>query len=541
MKILDCTLRDGGYYTSWDFEKADAEKLVLSLSKAGVDIIELGYKSLANNAFYGLFKYCHDDMLDFPTDNYNNVEYAFMVDAKEFVKAGKEIYKRELDGIIKDKNRSFFNWVRIATYFSTIKAMPALTKYFADKGYKVSLNLMGGSLISSDQLLLALEIANKSKLNAFYFSDSFGSFYPEDVISHLRFIRQHYPGEIGLHLHDNQGLAYANGIAAATEGVDFIDTTVCGMGRGAGNLATDQFIQFCKEKLGMEHFYPSQLLDIINNYILPLKKKYNWGQSFAYMLSGLKNIHPTYCQELNDENRYTMAQVHQILKRIPDENRNKFNKNVLNRAIKEVVETASANYSPAPIPKYSLAWYGNVLIVAKGPSVLKHKPALLKLIGVKDLYLMECNDVGFFDEIERKLIVILNEIRLQRYIKQHGGMRGRQVVITGVTILPEDLIFDGLYHFPYELGAFEVSSSQVRIPDYDAGMYCVALAIMSGAQEIYLAGFDGFDDPERNERMDIFFHQACELCKSNNIRIVAITPTVYLNLPKSSVYGCLQS
>ncbi len=540
MKILDCTLRDGGYYTGWDFAQTDAENLVLALSKAGVDIIELGYKSLANNAFYGLFKYCHEDMLDFLSDNHD-AEYAFMVDAKEFIKSGDEIYQRELDGIIKDKARSFFDWVRIATYFSTMESMPALTTYFSDKGYKVSLNLMGGSLITHDQLLTALEIAGKCNLSAFYFSDSFGSFYPEDVIRHLRSIRQHYPGEIGLHLHDNQGLAYANGVAALAEGIDFIDATVLGMGRGAGNLATDQLMQFCKDKLGMERYSPSQLLGIINNYMVPLKKKYNWGQSFAYMLSGLKNIHPTYCQELNDENRYTMPQVHQILERIPDKNRTKFNRDVLNKAIKELLETPTGNHSLTTIPKYSLAQHDRVMIAASGPSALKYKPALLKLIELKDLYLLECNDTGFFDEIEQKIIVILNEIRLQRYVSQQDTKQKRQIVITGVAALPEYLIFDGLYHFPYELGAFDVSSGQVSIPDYDVGMYCVTLAILSGAKEIYLAGFDGFDEPEKNERMERFFEQAGEVCQKNDIRMVAVTPSVYSNLPKSSVYGWLQS
>ena len=540
MKILDCTLRDGGYYTSWDFAQADAEKLVLSLSKAGIDIIEIGYKSLANNAFYGLFKYCHEDMLRFLADNHD-AEYSFMIDAKEFVKTGDEICKRELDGIIKDKTRSFFDWVRIATYFSTIEAMPALATYFSDKGYKVSLNLMGGSLISRDQLLRALEIAEKCHLSAFYFSDSFGSFYPEEVIRHLRFIRQHYPGEVGLHLHDNQGLAYANGVAAVGEGIDFIDTTVLGMGRGAGNLATDQLLQFCKEKLGMERYNPSQLLGIINNFIFPLKQQYKWGQSFAYMLSGLKNIHPTYCQELNDENRYTIAQVHQILERIPDENRNKFNRNVLNRAIKEVLETPSGNHSLTTIPKYSLAHHDRVLIAASGPSIVKYKSALMKMIELKDLYLLECNDTGFFDEVEQKVIVILNEIRLQRYVRQQRMKRWLQVVITGVAAMPEYLIFDGLRHFPYELGAFDVSSGHLSIPDYDVGMYCVALSILSGAKEIYLAGFDGFEELENNERMERFFKQACEVCEKNKIRIVAVTPTAYSNLPKSSVYGWLQS
>jgi 4-hydroxy 2-oxovalerate aldolase len=540
VKILDCTLRDGGYYTSWDFESADAEKLVLALSKAGVDIIELGYKSLANNAFYGLFKYCHEDMLQFFAANHD-AEYAFMIDAKEFVTTGDEICKRDLDGIIKDKTRSCFDWVRIATYFSTMEAMPALATYFSDKGYKVSLNLMGGSLITRDQLLRALKIAEKSNLSAFYFSDSFGSFYPEDVIGHLRFIRQHYPGEIGLHLHDNQGLAYANGVAAVGEGIDFIDSTVLGMGRGAGNLATDQLMQFCKEKLGMERYYPNQLLGITNNYILPLKEKYKWGQSFSYMLSGLKNIHPTYCQALNDDNRYTMAQVYQILERIPDENRNKFTRDVLDRAIKEVFEKPSGNHSLTHIPEFSLTHHDKILIAASGPSTLKYKPALLKLIELKDLYLMECNDTGFFEEIEQKIIVILNEIRLQRYVGQQNKKRGRQVVITGVAALPEYLIFDGLRHFPYELGVFDISSGHLSIPDYDVGMYCVALSILSGAKEIYLAGFDGFDEPGKNERMEGFFKQACEFCKKNNIRMVAVTPTVYSDLPKSSVYGWLQS
>ena len=237
MNFLDCTLRDGGYYNNWDFDPAKAKKLIDSLNQSGVNIIEIGYKTpVPQNEYFGLFRYCNEDFLSFLNKD-DSADYAFMIDVKQFIK-GNEIDTEALDEQIKPSEKSFFKWCRLASHYNTIEYIPAFTRYFKEIGYRVTFNLMGGSLLSYEQIKQGLIKAEEGKVDVFYLADSFGSFYPEDVRKLMNFFKEHYGGKIGCHMHENQGMAYPNSMVALEEGADFIDGTLSGMGRGAGNLQT---------------------------------------------------------------------------------------------------------------------------------------------------------------------------------------------------------------------------------------------------------------------------------------------------------------
>jgi hypothetical protein len=182
-----------------------------------------------------------------------------------------------------------------------------------------------------------------------------------------------------------------------------------------------------------------------------------------------------------------------------------------------------------------------VLVAAQGPNSLKYKAPLMKLVGKNGLTLIESNHTGHFDDVESKIMAILNETRLSRFLRTHADVPAGTTVVTGVGALPQSRLAGHLCHFPCELGDLAVAGGKVRIPDYDAGMYAVALALASGAKELYLTGFDGFEDAEKNIRMEGFFKAVAELCAGLGARIVAVTPTRYRTLAQTSVYGWLQS
>jgi 3-deoxy-manno-octulosonate cytidylyltransferase (CMP-KDO synthetase) len=281
-KILDCTLRDGGYYTDWDFEVGIVKNLVKSLDDNGVDIIELGYKSPVKG---GPYRKCNDGFIKSVIDFEVKAKLAFMIDVKDYVK-NDEINTDLLKDIVKKSDKSPFDVCRIAAKYDEIKYINHLIQIIEELGYEVICNLIGVSTLEIEQI----RELTKVNSNILYIADSYGSLLPNDVENIFKNVELH-----GIHTHDNLGLAFANCLTAINNGATYIDGTITGMGRGVGNVRTEQLLVFRNKKITPE------LLDVID-YFNGLKNKFKWGYNSLYMLSALNNIHPLYSQDLNQSN-----------------------------------------------------------------------------------------------------------------------------------------------------------------------------------------------------------------------------------------------
>jgi len=272
--ILDCTFRDGGYHTDWNFDNDLVRKVVSTLD---VDYIELGYKSTSSG---GNFKKCDDKFISTLLEGIEyNAKLAFMVDVKEFTD------KKSLLKLIQEKSKSPFTLCRIATDYNNLDLALEISKVISELGYETALNLMKVSKLSDNEVNLAVEKMNKSNVDMIYIVDSFGSINEKKLIS---LINQFDTDKIlGFHSHDNLGLAFSNTIKAVELGVDIVDATITGMGRGAGNLKIEQYLMFINQNT-------NNLLDLIQNNFNLLKQKYTWGWSPNYMYSGINEIHPTH-------------------------------------------------------------------------------------------------------------------------------------------------------------------------------------------------------------------------------------------------------
>lgn len=530
--FLDCTLRDGGYYNNWDFNIDQAARLLKALNAAGVDIIEVGYKSRYDAGdYFGLFKYCNENYLDFLSKK-DTSKYAFMIDVKEFMVDGA-VDHAALDEVILHTDDSIFSWVRLASHFATIDAIPEFTAYFRKKGYNVGYNLMGGSLLSEEQIVAGVEIAKQSEVDVFYLADSFGSFYPEDIRALIGLIKSHYDGTIGIHTHDNQGMAYANTLVAIEEGVEFIDATVTGMGRGAGNLHTEQFLMGYAKRASEDRFKASALMPIISEYIEPMKKQYKWGYNLTYMYSGLMNIHPTYCQKLAEGNQFTPEEQAQILSHIPKENRSKFNKQVLEKSATQLLQNEALAVPTADVKPFDAALLSNkesCIIYARGPEGV-HNVSAIKKLSQRGMPIIECNATGSFDKDDERFVVILNHVRLKDWNnKERTGSKAKAIVG-----MPDAKGAEGqISYHPFKIGEFGTDGTELSIPDFDAGLYAIALAVKCGIKNLYLAGFDGYENEEVNLSKDALFSQVA--AKTAGTHIEFITPSKYKTFKQGSIY-----
>ncbi|HTY53225.1 MAG TPA: hypothetical protein VMB35_08525 [Methanomicrobiales archaeon] len=527
--ILDCTLRDGGYFNDWRFDKTLARELVAALSRAGVDIIEVGFKSPHTHrekGFEGLFRYCNESELGF-LRNHRNLSYSFMVDAKEFLK-GERADPSLVDECIPEKQESLFSYARIATYLPNLPGSVDLASLLRAKGYRVTLNLMGMSLLGPENLDQALDLIKGAPLEVFYFSDSFGDLQPGQIVRFLQRIRQKFAGRIGIHTHDNNGLAFANTIAAVEHGIDVVDATLMGMGRGAGNLRTEQMLLYLYFKKGYAHLNPSELLEVMDLQLAPLKKTYQWGWDYTYMLSALQNIHPTYCQNLRASNQYTIDQVSKILNSIDPSHRSAFDERALLAAIDMVInQPVVVDEALSSIPLYEPKPFEKVLVIATGSGREMFRSEIAAFIDQHDPLVIECNPLDtFFEEKSRHYLrAILNWMRLRKVLAGPGDSHSS--IVTGLWGLPASCGGRAdVRKIPCHVGKDGVSVSRegMILPAYVVGMFAVGLAILSKPRTIYVAGYDGYQDrfSQSQLEMEHFWKSLSPPCP-----VISVTPTTY--------------
>jgi 3-deoxy-manno-octulosonate cytidylyltransferase (CMP-KDO synthetase) len=376
--LLDCTLRDGGYYTNWNFDTKMVQELVSALDHSQVDIIELGYKSPVKG---GRYRKCNDrfiwEVLDYKLPI--NSQLAFMVDAKDFID-GKHISYSLIDDVISTKDNSPFSICRLAIKHSEIKQAIKIGEYIKSKGYEIIVNLMGISLLTDK------EIEEFGKLqtidpSALYFADSYGALEPVRTEQIVKIFKQ-FTAPVGVHTHDNLGLAFANCLSAMNFGATYIDGTLLGMGRGVGNVKTEQLVTYLQYKRAKGNSTPIQ--KFIDKWMYKLQSDYKWGFTHNYMVSGLKHIHPLYTQTLQSS-FLNSKRIEDILLSIPDPLRYEFDK-IKDKMEPKVAVVIPARYKSSRFP-------GKPLAKIKGKEMIIWVAEIAeKAIGKENVYIATENE-----------------------------------------------------------------------------------------------------------------------------------------------------
>lgn len=285
LKVVDATLRDGGLVNNFRFTDEFVKDLYKANIRAGVDYMEFGYKAskeIFDEKEFGKWKFCVDsDVKEIVGDNDTDLKLAVMLDVGR-------TDKRD----ILPKEESPFDLVRVATYIHQIPAAIDLIEDAKAKGYEVSVNIMAVSKVNDDQLNHGLEMLANSNTDIIYLVDSFGSYYPEQIeVLAKKYVEigKKYNKKIGFHGHNNQQLAFANTITAMKSGIKYVDATMSGMGRGAGNC----YMELLLGLLRNPKYSVVPIMDFVEKHILKLKEEgVTWGYDFPYLMTGILNCHP---------------------------------------------------------------------------------------------------------------------------------------------------------------------------------------------------------------------------------------------------------
>ena len=290
-KILDCTIRDGGLVNNWDFSIEFVRDLYEGLSEAGVEYMEIGYKNspkLLKGSDAGPWRFLDEAFLREVIPHKTATKLSALVD----------IGRVDEDDIL-PRNESMLDLIRVACYIKDVDKALELVQKFHDKGYETTINIMALSHVLDHELTEALEEIGKSPVDVVYIVDSYGSLDNIDMGFLIDKFQSILPHKVlGVHMHNNMQLAFANTLVGVHKGITFLDSSVYGMGRAAGNTPTELLVSYLKNP----RYELRPVLGVIEKHMIAMREKVEWGYIIPYMVSGAMNEHPRVAMALRDGN-----------------------------------------------------------------------------------------------------------------------------------------------------------------------------------------------------------------------------------------------
>jgi 4-hydroxy 2-oxovalerate aldolase len=355
-----------------------------------------------------------------------------------------------------------------------------------------------------------------------------------EVARIVRALRSQWDGPLGIHTHDNQGKGLDNTLIAKELGVTWLDSTVTGMGRGAGNTQTERLISVIDAQ-GKYNTKP--IYELVIRYFEPMQRKFGWGVNLLYFLGAKNNVHPTYIQNLLSNTHYGTDEIIGAIDFLSElEGTESYN-----GAIFETALTFSNNERDisGSGDVQGLFDYKDILIVANSPSTEKYASAI-------EMYIEKTNPVvisiNITTHISPKLISYYVISHNSKFLSEANKYKELDKPI----IVPKHRFSDSelleLAHvnlvdhgLKVMKGYFTSSGTYTTIPYDVTSAYILGVLLESKVNKILVAGFDGYshDDVRQQEMVDILNLYKCH---QKSLEIISLTPTTH-PIRKSSVYA----
>lgn len=530
-KLLDCTFRDGGYYNDWNFNPKVVSSYFTSLTTARIEAIEIGFRQPPQNRFVGPFGYSSDvylETLNLPP----TVKVAVMINAKDFIGGeGRQLVAQ----LFAPADASPVSFVRIAVHRSDLPKCGDLARQVRDLGYTVALNLMQVSLASECELAAAAAVVRDwQSVDVLYLADSVGSLLPETVRSRVEAVLDRWHGSVGIHTHNNKGYAVQNALAAVAAGATWVDGTIAGMGRGAGNAETEYLMLELNHQRGTA-YCPEALFPLVMEEFQALRSSYGWGPNLLYYLSGMYDIHPTYVQEMLGPARHDAHDIIAALDVLRHSGASSsYSQERLQHAMRGQRGAATGTWSAS-------GWSEGkpLLIVGSGPGTREHVGAICQFIERARPVVVCLNANQVFPVEHVTAYAACHRTRLlldaEKYRNLHRPLIAPLAAVPD-QVIPHLALVDVLdYGIDIDSDTFSVGVTGCTLPVSLVAAYVMAVAEAGSATRILLAGFDGYVDPSDPRRQEMAYALRCYQSRPEALPLVAVTPSNY-DVPKSSIY-----
>jgi len=511
MKILDCTLRDGGYYTNWDFDKELVVEYCKAMEELPIDYVEVGYRSIKLKGYLGEYFYCPEYVMKDMKALMPSKKLTIILDEKN-------IRAEHIDKLLRPCI-PYITMIRMAIDPKNMARAIVLAKTVKAMGFQVAFNVMYMSKWKEDPTFLDELKGLEDTIDYFYMVDSFGGVLPKDVIDIIKLVKSKTNVSLGFHGHNNLEMALINTITALDQGCEIVDATITGMGRGAGNLRTELLLTYF-DSIDIQKIQYASISGVVASFE-NLKANYFWGTNLPYMFSGAFSLPQKQVMEWVGINRYSLGSILNALNN---------QKEALNDNIKLPVLQRKKEFKTA-------------IILGGGKSVKYHGVALKKLAESKeDICVIHAGakNVSDFINIDIKQFYALAGFESEKLLKNIGDF----------TKIEQQCVYPP---FPRNMGTVipqEIKAISCELESIDftnaSTDSLLAIGIQSainlGVDTIFLAGFDGYDttlDQTQfmlaQENQNIFN----DILKLSSISVKAITPTKYKKIEVTSIYSLI--
>ena len=473
IQVLDCTLRDGGYCNNCRFGFENEKKIIHGLVEANVDIIECGF--LMNTVEY-----------DQDVTRFTSLDEVAKIIPKD--KEGKTFVMLTDYGKYRPEDLPEYDGVsvdglRVAFHKKDRIAALKECKKIKNKGYKVFVQVMVSLSYTDEEFLDLIRRVNELEPYAFYIVDSFGMMKRKDL-TRLFYLVEHNLNEkikIGFHSHNNMQLAYSNAQSLVDLHSDrdlIIDSSVYGMGRGAGNLNTELFVQYLNDNAD-GNYDIKPLLSIIDEILNAFYQRNYWGYSLPNYLSAAHNAHPNYAGYLDDKKTLTVENMNEIFDMMDEDKKVSYDKDYIEQLYLRYMATGKSQEGHKAELQEKIKGK-TILLIAPGKSSIEERKKIASFIN-EDVVTISVN--YNYPLVNTDYIFLSN---LRRFRELDASNREKCIVTSNI---PADNV--------YIQTKYRELLCDIEAVKDNAGLMAIKYFTQMGAKKIYLAGFDGYSHDEK--------------------------------------------
>ena len=500
IELLDCTVRDGGYINEWNFDLNTVRDMYISASKAGIHFFEIGFINKDDENIL-LWRRTPAWAVNKVKHGINGAKIAAMIENDTL---NMEIGWPEETGI---------DLIRVALHKDkVINNLDKLKKY-KDKGYLLAMQLMGITSYRDSELLEIAQALEYSKcVDYIYVADSYGSIMPDRLKEIVKLLKRNTCLKVGFHSHNNLQLGLANSLAAIEAGADIIDGSLYGMGRGAGDMPIELLVAYL-EKIVSDKYNVLPLLECIDRNLVKLMKEYGWGYSLEYLVSGIYECHPYYTSHLVKYREYTIENILQAVKVISKVNPIGFSKELLMKLVESgfldnkadaLGDTNLVNDYLKKFDAVNISYRDRhqgrlFLVLANGPSlksyqdkikwfIKKHNPVVM---GANYLQKLFVPDYHAFNN-QRRFVQYAADVHECSRLLLGPGIK--KATVTNYT----NRDYEDIVCFNSSVTPFDIVNGVITSNCRTISTLLAAVAIVMGAEKIFIAGMDGYKNADAN-------------------------------------------
>lgn len=478
VKLLDCTLRDGGFVNDWNFGHSTINSIYNRLNTAGVDIVELGFlderREFDKNRTILPDTKSLKQVFDWHEEN-----HALRVAMIDYGTCSIENIEEGQDTII--------DGIRVIFKKKDIDGALAFCKQIKEKGYKLFVQPVSITTYSDKEMLELIEKVNQLKPYTFSIVDTYGLMHREKLFKYFYLIDNNLVKDtfIGYHSHNNFQLAYSNSIellSIESQRTIVLDGTCYGMGKGAGNANTELLALYLNENCDKEYDL-NYILEAIDTNIMPLYQKYSWGYSLNYFLAAANDCHPTYVNYLVKKKTLSVKSTNEILTSIDDSNKLTYNEELIRKSYKAYQKEVFDDSADIERLKFELSGYA-VLLVAPGKNLYEQSEKVSEYIQVNHPIIISVNFLS--ENPKSDFVFVSNPKRYMQLVDKSDEVNGQKIILTS-NVVESNISADFMFNYRSLLDD-SIDGSDTSI------LMLVKLLEKIGIEKIAIAGLDGFSE-----------------------------------------------